>query len=570
MGFLLERVIYSHNINHQETDVPIDISIKIVFSRVMNENTLNASNVILRKQSTQEIIDCEYNWSKSNKTLTITPDDYLDPITVYNVELIGSSDSDGNGYDGIKDFFGNIMMQNYSFSFTTSTLTQIDPPVLTSPDNHTSVSSGTQISFSWRSVDDADHYDIQVCKNETFRNIYWPSAPGDYDPFATTVVPDIPFTTNVQYWWRVRSVDASDNHSEWSNVYTFFYGSPQENYVSPEDVPIEGVQILEPLSIFNLKPSARMSNVPLTRLGNIQIIVDGEVSSQYITNDRIYVYSESIDGHEYFTEQRTGASNDNYTYLPAESSNDYFPDDAADKYSYTGVSGEMEATLSSSYDGRYTTITITPTNEDYYRTNNRYFVTVNIPGLQGFYWFTSRYEPMFSTINRIRSSAMGLLNDVDDDVINYTIRYKSLDAIEQAIQTEYRKRENIWLIDHECPFDVYNPPRYVREYVTWCTICDILNTKILEIKVSGDVDKELGDLSISRSIPSSYVTADKSVIFEFEKKREYYDNWIKGHTDPKWSEPRIARRDNTKFRINRGYIGPDWYVRTKNLRWPWR
>lgn len=557
MQFKYDRIIHSHSPDHQETSVAINATIYVKFTRAMKESTLNAANVILFDDDAQSVVPCTLSYDSLTHTLSIIPS-ALEANKRYTVTLRGASEESGDTFLGIQDIFDSYCLDNYSWYFTTGSRTSISTPTPLTPTDKSSISIDSDITFSWREVEGADHYEIQVCKDESFLSVYWPNPDDGHMVYATSVVPDTLFDEDEEYFWRVRAVDSAGFYTQWCDTQSFYYGSPADKYVSPEDVPVPGYATpSSTLYLYNTKPEERSSNIPLDKLGSIEIVIAGNVPESYVSSDRLYVYSEGIDGHKYFPEQTTGSGSDSgyYSYRSGSQS-DYFPADAADIYSQISVSGEMSAALTRVYSNGYTTITITPTEDDYYKVNNRYFVCMNFPGLQGYFWFTSRYEPLMSSVNRVRGAAKGLLDTVDDDIINYVIREKSLNAIEQSVHPYYSRRDiSCWTSDHECPFDVKNPPRYVREYVTYASICDILNAKIVNTRVSGDVTKELGDLSISRKASYSWAKTHKSLIESFEKERDYYENWIKGHTDPKWATPRGSIRDLPGGRFIRSKLG---------------
>ncbi len=103
--------------------------------------------------------------------------------------------------------------------------------LLTPPNN--SISQSTPY-FSWTPIPGVERYQIQVDESTSFQNPLM-----DVEVFNNT---NSAFVENKEnkifleqdYFWRVRGIDAQDNHTDWSSLYSFRFGSvPAPNLVYP-------------------------------------------------------------------------------------------------------------------------------------------------------------------------------------------------------------------------------------------------------------------------------------------------------------------------------------------------
>lgn len=94
-----------------ETDVPLDAKIKLVFSNAMQTSSLNAKTIAL-KTVNEETIDVSYTYHPNSRTLTLTPTEELAAVTAYTIEIKG-------GVNGVLDVMGDHSYRHYAFSFLT-------------------------------------------------------------------------------------------------------------------------------------------------------------------------------------------------------------------------------------------------------------------------------------------------------------------------------------------------------------------------------------------------------------------------------------------------------------------
>ena len=97
------------------------------FSEAINASTVTASTVQVRDAG-NNLIGATLNTSGSQ--VTLTPSAALTGSTIYTVTITG-------GVSGVKDLAGNALASNYSWSFTTGTVTSSPPVTIQSSDTKT-------------------------------------------------------------------------------------------------------------------------------------------------------------------------------------------------------------------------------------------------------------------------------------------------------------------------------------------------------------------------------------------------------------------------------------------------
>jgi hypothetical protein len=119
------------------TNVLPSKDISINFNNHMNESTLTSSNIsIVNTKTNSPVLWAGASYSDVDNKLVITPQNPLDLLTTYRVNV-----------NGVVDFFGNTM-PNYSFSFVTSDEDLTDVEVLQSVLNSIVVTNKNMIDSS--------------------------------------------------------------------------------------------------------------------------------------------------------------------------------------------------------------------------------------------------------------------------------------------------------------------------------------------------------------------------------------------------------------------------------------
>ncbi len=201
---------------HLSKDVPLDTDIEVGFFRDLNIETVTINNIMLLNVAEQrsEKITLHYK----NRVLKITPRYQLSPETHYKIEIVGGNDQ------GIRDITGEYMIQSYHSEFFTGKQVKVPTPRMISPVDLSEITG--DIKFSWTPVDVADNYQLQISKSNTFDVLLWP--PTNHYMISTEVIPDIKYEKNIQYYARLRAIDAKGVASAFTETVRYFYSGVDE------------------------------------------------------------------------------------------------------------------------------------------------------------------------------------------------------------------------------------------------------------------------------------------------------------------------------------------------------
>ncbi len=222
------RIVYKTIPTHTAEQVPVDQVIEVFFVIDIMKNTLNENTIILLNISEQLVEPVKVDYI--NRTLKVKPVNKLMPNTHYQLQLVG-------GKDGVKSITGGEMAQTYEVEFYTKDVESIKPPRILSPVDLSIVDK--PVEFHMEPSAQADHYEVQVSKSNTFHHLVWPM--GNEKVFITDEIkftPDIAYEEG-QYYIRARSVNKEGKKSSWSPSIRYFY-QPALNYDPiEEDIEVE-------------------------------------------------------------------------------------------------------------------------------------------------------------------------------------------------------------------------------------------------------------------------------------------------------------------------------------------
>jgi hypothetical protein len=112
---------------------------------------------------------------------------------------------------------GAVSAYSDVWKFTTG-VAKIEAPALVSPANNAiNIDTANAVEFTWKKVDDATKYEMEICKSSSFdsdKNIY-------SDITVTNYTIPTGLIANTKYYWRVRATDASGVYSDYSDVWNF-------------------------------------------------------------------------------------------------------------------------------------------------------------------------------------------------------------------------------------------------------------------------------------------------------------------------------------------------------------
>ena len=144
--------------------------------------------------------------------------------------------------------------------------------------------------------------------------------------------------------------------------------------------------------------------------------------------------------------------------------------------------------------------------------NQEYIVTVHIFNKDNVFKFSSCYNPFYSTSKIIRNDLLSVLKDVNDNVIDFGI-WNSSNEVSNVAKVDF--------IDK-----IGKPTTAARQWVRYNTEINLVNTIYREIAThSGSVKKDLGELSIERTIKLPYLD---DLLADLKKKLAKEENLLTG------------------------------------------
>jgi hypothetical protein len=228
------NVVYKTIPRHTEENIPLDQVIEIYFMIDMNKHSMRPENIILFNLTEQVVEPVTFEYSR--RVLKVHPVHKLKPTNHYQLQLVG-------GESGLKDITGRFMAETYEVEFCTKDVENIKPPKILSPTDLSVVREAA--TFELEPSLNADYYELQVSKSNTFQNLVWPTN-GEkvYQTSEIRVTPDIPYETGT-YYMRVRAVALDGTASAWSPVIRFYYDGapiirePEEEPIPDETIPTQ-------------------------------------------------------------------------------------------------------------------------------------------------------------------------------------------------------------------------------------------------------------------------------------------------------------------------------------------
>jgi Bacterial Ig-like domain len=293
---------------HLSENVERDVEIEVVFMVDLNRQLLNEELIVLLNLTEQRSVPIRYEYR--NRVLKIKPIESLDPLTHYQLQLIG-------GEKGIRDITGRYLVESYKVEFFTKDVDSIKPPVFLSPTHLSEVN--LKPTFSWEPVANAYAYELQISKSNTFHNLVWPSE--NILVFGTQVTPNINYEQG-RYYARIRSVGEDGTRSAYSDVLQFYFNQEitqqsqtntesqtnstysfqikANSQIKKEDqlttlqqhFAKQNISLEPKLYVTSSKPSHQTLNIPLSQLNQIVIEFNEDIDRNSVTNLTCYLIEE--------------------------------------------------------------------------------------------------------------------------------------------------------------------------------------------------------------------------------------------------------------------------------------
>lgn len=187
-----------------------------------------------------------------------------------------------------------------------------------------------------------------------------------------------------------------------------------------------------------------------------------------------------------------------------------------------------------------------PNKDSFYKTygdkntlysNNVYTAYLNLDGVEYNNVFTSKIEPLYSSVEKIKNDIGSVIDDIGDIEILKKIYYNSKSALYLYTRSE---EEDIDLDEIEVTFAI-------KEYVRYKTDLDIINSVYLKIANEyGSIKKNISNVTIeyTRNLPS---IRDMMKYYE-DKIKEYED--IITNNNSKNIATGFIRAGNTSYPIS--------------------
>lgn len=211
---------------------------------------------------------------------------------------------------------------------------------------------------------------------------------------------------------------------------------------------------------------------------------------------------------------------------------DYVEEDSTTiRFNYTVTAGN-EVIITSLFSSEGLTVDVIGTNRTSSRSlytkfstafklkfNNRYRMEVAIKDKAHSFEFTSKFNPYYTTISKIRLDTGDLLEGATDEQIGFMIYLNSKEA------SDLIAAQNTALgVSSLAATTVSNS---TKAWVRYKTNMDLVNAVYLSLTgVSGQVSKQIGDIQIDRTVKIPYL---KDMLDRFKQLFKPYDELIRAN-----------------------------------------
>jgi hypothetical protein len=202
--------VVDHYPDNVESNVSLNSSIKVKFSKNLNSESVNDNTFMVIEQGVGSI-EGDLKYERSTKTIIFKPKN-LFPDKKYQVVISGNLNSNDPQHS-ILDALDNPLETNYAFSFTTTKNPQLKSPEIINPGHQTIIHD---LNFEWSKVNGAEKYRVLISKDKLFdKNDY------ENEVFENKInVSDLDL--NNEYFMKIKSI-SSENESDWSDYISFYY-----------------------------------------------------------------------------------------------------------------------------------------------------------------------------------------------------------------------------------------------------------------------------------------------------------------------------------------------------------
>lgn len=131
-----------------------------------------------------------------------------------------------------------------------------------------------------------------------------------------------------------------------------------------------------------------------------------------------------------------------------------------------------------------------------FKNNNKYHVNISLNNKSIKWSFTSKYAPLYCTVDKIRLDTGDLLNEVTDEKIYYMI-YLNSKEVQELIRVKNGINGGVTSNINT----TFNPSIYTKAWVRYKTCLDLVNSAFLSLcSINGSTIKKIGVIDVERHV----------------------------------------------------------------------
>lgn len=454
-----------------QPEIQMQWNLDIETSQFQNAATL-ASLVMLINESTGDSVELEYvSYTTQTRLLKIRPTTNLDRSTLYTV-LVDSQ---------VRATSGRKSKIPFRWQFRTAA-GGLDAVSLLDPADY-SVQSQFP-TFYWSPVSTGTvTYLLQIDDRWDFGSVAYQATTQ-----ASSLSPSPGLAEDTTYYWRVRAYTASASGA-WSEIRQFYYGTPRQAHASSRQTWYES----DDFGLARMGWENGLSNQ--SAFPTISVTFTSVPAASY--GQYVSVWRKAINPRN----------------------------DTTSTYQDVEVSGTW--TLSGS------TLTFTPSVAIV--GNNRYEVRINqyLPNTSGVelgttynLYFTSAYSPMYADARAIRSRFLSAENNIPDDLINFYIHRRSLEANAryymylQGQPWAFGDQPTEGTVRDSATLKSYGVGRWVEAAATLSLLQGILFENLRFV----DSERQLGDYRVK--LGPGFIKAMELAMQEAAQELDYWEDYL--------------------------------------------
>lgn len=453
-------------------DIVMQWSMDMETTQFSTPSTL-ALLVQLENETTGAEVSLEYvSYSTTTRLLTLRPAADLDRSTRYTVSV----DSQ------VRSTIGRKSKIAFRWQFDTAA-GGLGGTSLLDPADYSVQSQFPTFSWTPASTGLLITYQLQIDDRWDFGSIAYQTT-----TTASSLTPSPGLTENTTYYWRVRAYTGSASGA-WSDTRQFYYGTPRNAHASSRQTWYEA----DDFGLLRQGWTNGASNQ--TAYPTLSLTFSSVPNSNYASY--VSVWRKSL-----------GPRNDSTsTYL---------------EYAVAGT-----WSLSGS------TLTFTPSET--LANNTRYEIRVNKfltntggveLGTDYALYFTGRYSPFYCDLRAVRSRFLSAEQHIPDDLINYFIYQRSLEANAryymylQGQPWPFGNQPTEGVVRDAVPLNSYGVGKWVEAAATYSVLWSILNENLRLV----DRERRLGDYT--DRLGPGFLEAIKLAMQKAQDDLEYWEDYL--------------------------------------------